>query len=205
MNLIIVRHAETTHNKAGIFQGRFGKLSKQGKQQAKKLAHRLLKEKINIIYCSDWHRAKETLKPYLKLSKLKVIYAEELREGSVGIFAGKKRSEYLQWKESDAGRRWFSKFKRKLDEKVPGGESFNDLKGRVSRILEKIIKKEKGKNVLIMTHGKLKTIMLLYLLKREYGKYVKKYNIANTGISIINIKDDGSHRARLINNIKHLS
>jgi len=48
-------------------------------------------------------------------------------------------------------------------------------------------------------------MMLIYLLKKEYGKYAKKYKIANTGISVITIKEDGNHRARLINNIRHLS
>lgn len=209
MNLILVRHAETTENKKGnegVLHGHTqGKLSKNGKDQARKLANRLLKEKIDIVYCSDLNRAKETLKPYLKLHKIKVIYTKDLREVNRGIFTGKKMSEYIQWKESKEGKKWFSKFRRKSDEKIPGGESINDLKKRSERILKEIIKREKGKNVLIITHGKIKTIMLLCLLKKEYEKYSKKYAIANTGISLINIKEDGNHRARLINNLKHLS
>ena len=209
MNLIIVRHAETTENKKGkegILHGHtHGKLSRNGKEQAKKLADRISQDKVDIIYCSDLNRAKETLRPYLTLHKIKVIYTKELREVNRGIFTGKKMSEYLSWKESETGKRWLNKFKRKSDEKVPGGESLGDLKKRVSRILERIIKKEKGKNILILTHGKVKTMMLIYLLKKEYGKYAKKYKIANTGISVITIKEDGNHRARLINNIRHLS
>lgn len=207
MKLIIVRHAETTENRKekGKFHGNtHGKLSKNGKQQAKKLATRLSKEQIDIIYCSDLNRAKETLKPYLKLNKVPVIYTKELREGHMGVFTGKTKDEYLAWKESEAGKRWLSKFERKLDWALPGGESSNDLKKRASRVLEKIMKKEKGKNVLIMTHGKIKTMMLVYLLKKDYQKYKKKYTIANTGLSIIHIKDDGNHKARLINSTKHL-
>lgn len=204
MKLIIVRHAETTHNRAKRFQGREGKLSKKGEEQAKKMAYRLLKENIDVAYCSDYLRAKQTLNFYLKLYKVKVVYTKDLREMSVGIFAGRKINEYFPWRESEAGKKWYNKFKTKMDEKMPGGESYNELKKRVAKVLKKIIKKEKDKNVLIMTHGKLKTMMLIYLLKKEHSKYAKKYKIENTGISVINIKDNGNHRARLINNTKHL-
>jgi len=204
MKLIIVRHAETTHNRAKMFQGSVEKLSRQGKRQAKKLARRLFKENIDVTYCSDYLRAKETLEPYLKLRKVKVVYTKDLREMDVGIFAGKKITEYFPWRESEAGKKWYSKFKTKMDEKMPGGESYNDLKKRAAKILKKIIKKEKDKNVLLVTHGKIKTMMLIFLLKKDYEKYAKKYNISNTGVSIIHVDDNGNHRARILNSVKHL-
>jgi phosphoserine phosphatase len=204
MRLIIVRHAETGHNKKGKFQGREGNLSKEGEKQAKKMAHRLLKENIDAAYCSDYPRTKQTLKFFLELHKVKVTYTKDLREMSVGMFAGKKISEFFPWAESEVGKKWYGKFKTKMDDKMPGGESYNDLKKRVAKILEKIIKKEKGKNVLIITHGKIKTMMLVYLLKRDYLKYKNKYKIKNTGISVIHIKEDGNHRARLLNDVRHL-
>ncbi len=78
------------------------------------------------------------------------------------------------------------------------------MKKKILLMKKKIIKKEKGRNVLIVTHAKLKKIMLACLLKRNYYSYSKKYKIANTGLSVINVKDNGNHRARLINSIRHL-
>ena len=207
MRLIIVRHAETTENKKekGRFHGHtHGRLSKKGKQQAEKLATRLSKEKIDVVYCSDLNRAKETLKPYLQLHKIPVIYTRELREGHMGIFTGKTKEDYLTWKESEAGKKWLKRFGKDLHFAFPKGESSKALQERAAKIIEEVIKKEKGKNVLIMTHGKTKTMMLIYLLKKDYKKYKKKYTIANTGLSIVNIKEDGNHKARLINNTNHL-
>lgn len=207
MKLIIVRHAETTENRKerGRFHGHtHGKLSVLGKEQSRKLATRLSKEKIDVVYCSDLNRAKETLKPFLKKYKVKVIYTKELREGDMGIFTGKTKEDYLTWKENEPGKKWLRRFGKNLDFAIPKGESSKALQKRVAKVIEKIIKKEKSKNVLIMTHGKTKTMMLLYLLKKDYKKYKKKYTIANTGLSIVYIKDDGKHKARLINNTKHL-
>jgi probable phosphoglycerate mutase len=164
-----------------------------------------LRKKIDIAYCSDLNRARDTLKPYLALNKIKVFYTKELREGNMGIFTGVKRSDYYKWRESEAGKKWYSSHDKKKDEKLPGGEGIKELTVRASRILNKIIKKEKGKNVLIMTHGKLKKIMLAYLLKRDHAKYSKKYDGSNTALSVIKIMDDGNHKARLINSVKHLS
>ena len=65
MKLIIVRHAETGHNKEGRFQCSAGKLSKKGEKQAEKMAGRLVKEKVDVVYCSDYPRAKQTLEFYL--------------------------------------------------------------------------------------------------------------------------------------------
>ncbi|MEK6847076.1 MAG: histidine phosphatase family protein, partial [Nanoarchaeota archaeon] len=181
-----------------------GKLSKKGREQARKLAHRLFREKIDVVYCSDLNRTKQTLMPYLKLHKVKVIYTKELREGHMGIFTGKTRDDYLAWKESESGKKWLAKFGKNLDWAFPKGESSKDLQKRAARIVEKIIKKERGKNVLIMTHAKTKIMMLMHLLNREYKTYRKKYNPPNTALSVIYIKDNGNHRARLINNLGHL-
>lgn len=50
MRLIILRHGETEQNKAGIIQGQIrGQLTEPGKQQAKLLAERLKKERIDKI------------------------------------------------------------------------------------------------------------------------------------------------------------
>ena len=121
------------------------------------------------------------------------------------MFAGKKISEFFPWAESKEGKKWYGGFKTKLEEKMPGGESYNDLRNRVERICEKIIREEKGKNVFVMTHGKIKIMMLAYLLRKDYMKFKKKHKIENTAISVIHVKDDGNHRARLINNTRHLA
>ena len=95
MRLILTRHGETIENKMGIIQGHLpGKLSKLGKEQAKKLAKRLKNEKIDFIYSSDLARAADTAKEIAKFHPIiPVEFVEDLRERYLGSFQGTKTNE----------------------------------------------------------------------------------------------------------------
>ncbi|MEK6903642.1 MAG: histidine phosphatase family protein [Nanoarchaeota archaeon] len=65
INIILVRHGESLANAQDISQGNNDEysdtpLSKKGKEQAIKVAERLKKEPLDLIYSSDLKRAKET-------------------------------------------------------------------------------------------------------------------------------------------------
>jgi len=202
MELYIVRHGETIENATGIIQGwSHGTLSKKGKEQAIKLAKRIEKINPDIIYCSDLRRCKQTIAPYLKKHKTKIIYTKDLRERSQGIFDGKSGAEASQWKK-EKGIPTESKHKWKFT--FPRGETFTQLKKRTKRILDKIIKNHKGEKVLIITHGQAKIALMLNIFKKPEETHNKKYKSENTGLSIINIKNDGNHRATKINSTRHL-
>jgi alpha-ribazole phosphatase len=213
MKLIIARHGQTIGNKNKVIQGWADtNLNSLGKEQSKKLALKLKKEKIDIIYCSDLGRCKQTIAPYLKLKTVKIKYVKELRELNHGVYNGKNSSLWIKWIKSPDYIKWCKKNNSEKDwfkkdwwnYKNPKGESFKDLKERVSKFVNKIIKIDKGKTVLFVTHGGTKAILMLYLLKKRAKTHYKKYKVNNTGISVINIKDDGNHKARLINNTRHL-
>ena len=77
MKILVVRHGETKSNKKKNIQGHsHGKLSSEGMHQAKKLAPRLTKEKIDIIYCSDLRRCKQTAAYLLKEKNVPIIYTK---------------------------------------------------------------------------------------------------------------------------------
>ncbi len=196
MRLLIVRHGETIQNAKKIVGHIHDQLSKLGKKQVKKLTKRLAKEKIDIIYCSDLKRCKQTIKPLLKIKKAPIIYTKELRERNFGIFNGKPLHKLKAWLEK-------RRIKNAFYTKIPEGESYKDLYKRTMKFIKKIIKKEKGKNVLLVAHGGLKKALLKHLLKKD-DAYFKKTKLANTSLTIIKIKEKGKHRARLINSTKHL-
>lgn len=198
MNILIVRHAETDYNKNRRIQGWVNKnLNSEGIKQAKKLAKRLQKEKIDVIYSSDLIRCKKTIEPYLKKNKVPIYYDKNLRERRFGIFEGKKGEEYQKWKEKENPN-------KDLNKRVPKGESFNDVMKRAIKSFEKIRKKEKGKNILIVTHGGTKAALIISLLKIDFNKFYKKYRPKNTALSIIKLNENGKHRARMISSVKHL-
>ena len=199
MKLIVVRHAETIENTKRLIQSHNpGTLTKKGKQQAEKLAKRLSKENIDLVYSSDLGRCKDTLAPFLKLKKVPVFYDEDLRERHFGDFTGKTMDDFLDWVRGN-GLAWnFS-----ID--IPGGENYQDVLKRTKRFLDKIINKHKGQTVLVMTHGATKVAILLNLFNKPAEKETYLgYRASNTSLSVININDEGNHEAKILNSLDHL-
>ena len=189
MKLILTRHGETEENKRGILQGHLpGNLSKEGKEQAKKVALRLKNEKIDAVYSSDLKRAKDTAKEILKFHKnITVHYVKELREGNVGSYTGRIKSEV------------------DINHYPDDAEKLEKIRERAEKVLDKIYSKNKDKIVLFVTHsGIYKTILSIILdmpfenIKKEIG------SPKNTAVSIFEIREDKKHKIHLLNCIKHL-
>ncbi|NCN99113.1 hypothetical protein COU62_00465 [Candidatus Pacearchaeota archaeon CG10_big_fil_rev_8_21_14_0_10_35_219] len=200
MRLIIVRHAQTTLNRDGIIQGvSSGDLTDKGKKQAELLAKRLMKEKVDVVYSSDYKRCKDTLNPFLKMKKVPVHFVEELRERNYGIMDGKSGEEYDKWKQD---KDWTN-----FDFRMSGGESYNDVLKRVKKFLDVLLKKENGKTVLIMAHGGTKRAILMNLFEEKNRDYYKKTSgqiSKNTAMTIIGLEKKGGWKADSWYSVEHL-
>jgi broad specificity phosphatase PhoE len=195
MKIIIVRHGETEDNVKRIVQGqRQGKLTKKGVEQAKKLAQRLKDEKIDVIFSSDLQRAKDTTKEIAKFHKVTIYYTSELREISFGVYQGKPYESY--W--DDFHRSGYSI----IDFKPEKGENTIELKERLQKFLDKLLKEYKGKIVLISAHGRVNRMLLaiLFNIPLELAVELQQYN---TCVNIIEVSEK-ENKAHLVNCIKHL-
>ena len=92
--IVLIRHAHSTANAAGVLSGQLAgvHLSKSGQEQAERLAERLGKLTISQIQVSPMDRCSETLAPWLtKYGKsVKVITDQNLIEVDYGKWSGKK-------------------------------------------------------------------------------------------------------------------
>lgn len=92
--IILIRHAHSTANAAGVLSGQLPNihLSKQGTEQAKKLADRLGALQITRIQVSPMERCLETIAPWLELhgNKVDVVREQNLIEVDYGNWSGKK-------------------------------------------------------------------------------------------------------------------
>jgi probable phosphoglycerate mutase len=200
MKLFLVRHAETPMNKNKIMQGRLDiSISKKGRIQAGKLAKRLVKEKIDIIFCSNMKRCRETITPLLKLKKIPIIYTKDLRERDFGIFEGKPIEKYATWVRKNKLNRYINLFLFRIKK----GESLIAVKRRVNKVMGKIFSLNK-RNILIVTHGATTKVALISALKQSLLKDYRKYSISNTGLSIITSLKKGNPKLKLLNCTKHL-
>ena len=146
-------------------------LTEKGKEEVKRAALELKKEKIDLIFSSDLMRTKQTAEILAKELKVRVIFDKRLREFNVGIFNGKDPSlfwEYIKDK------------KDPLFVKAPRGESLADVRKRMYEFLRNKEKKFSGKKILLVSHelpltileGTLKGLSLEEILeKRRSGKF----------------------------------
>ncbi len=120
-------------------------LTEEGKKQVLDSISELKGKKIDLIISSDFIRTKETaeiVKKGLGLGEDSLIFDKRLWELSGGIFNGKTWGEYYQ----------NCKKEEKYNYKVEGGESYKEVKLRMTSFLYKIEEKYKDKNILIITH-----------------------------------------------------
>ncbi len=200
MRLIITRHGQTHENSQKISMGQSidGSLSKEGIDQAKKLANRLKKEKIDFVYVSDLKRALNTADEILKFHpSAKKVINKDLRERSLGVYEGKPNNLWKNaMKESS---RSFSRFKPK------NGESYLELKNRTKKFFDLLLKKHIDDNVLVVSHTGTSTMLIMNVLhERITQTRYEHYRPKNTALTVFEISKDRRARMRLINDISHL-
>lgn len=177
--LILIRHGETAWNIQGRYQGQTDiPLSTEGSAQARSVANRLKKEKIDALYASDLQRAVVTAKTIAQDRGLPVVSDARLRETSFGIWEGLTRKEIQeQYDELYQERR--TKF---LSTRVPDGELPEEVLTRAFAAIYDIITKHPKGKVVIVSHGGALRLVLCKILQipMQQGHH---FYLTNTGIS----------------------
>jgi len=102
------------------------------------------KEKIDLIFCSDYLRTKQTAEIVAKALNLKIIADIKLGDTDIGDCSGKPKVRFYDE---------FSDPIKRFELAPKNGESWNSVKERLSVFLEEIEAKYLGKNILIVGHG----------------------------------------------------
>lgn len=183
--LIVIRHGESEANRTRVFAGQTDSpLTGLGRRQAVALALALRDEKIDRVVASDLSRARDTAAEIARDRGLTVETAPALREWNVGELVGLDR-EATERRYGDV-RRFFEPGSR-----VPGGESFEEVVGRITRYLDELVPTALGRTVCLVAHGMTNKIIAGYYLGTL--PRVAGGNSANTNVTIIET-DGVSHR-----------
>ncbi len=146
-----MRHGEAESNVKNIanadLKNNHYYLTDRGRKQAEAAAEilRQARDKIDLIFASDFARTRETAEivaERLGLGRKKIIFDKRLREVNIGIFEGKDVEEY----------RRFASTKEKFSKTPVGGENLTELKNRITEFIYEIDAKYKNKNILIVSH-----------------------------------------------------
>ncbi|MBU5690297.1 MAG: histidine phosphatase family protein [Candidatus Aenigmatarchaeota archaeon] len=195
MKLFIIRHGQTDANVKGLMQGWLDyKLNENGVKQAKLLAKRLKKEKIDVFYSSDLKRAVMTAEEILKYHKKHLVKTSLLRELNFGELEGVTYEKYVEILRCYC--------LKKHEFRNPKGESYQDIKRRVNLFLRDVMRKHKNQNVAIIAHGITNRTIIAELLGigPEKAAEIKQ---ENTCINIIEISS--KPKLLMLNDYSHLN
>ena len=171
MNLILLRHGQSTWNLENRFTGwKDVPLTEKGINEANNAGHLLKKHNIKIdkVFSSILERANRTAEIAIKASEIenlhkdgKLIYErdQKLNERDYGDLVGLNKAETAD----KFGKEQVHIWRRSYDTPPPNGESLKDVVDRVSPYFTKTIQPHilNKKNVLIAAHGNsLRAIMI---------------------------------------------
>ncbi|PJE57880.1 MAG: isoleucine--tRNA ligase [Candidatus Portnoybacteria bacterium CG10_big_fil_rev_8_21_14_0_10_36_7] len=145
--LIFVRHGEAEQNVKSICNGDIKNnkyhLTDRGVNDAKELAEKLSKEKIDIIFSSDFLRTRETAEIISKGCEAEIIFDERLREINIGEFEGGSVADSRAFRDPKSDY---------YNVVFPKGESLAEVGKRMSDFIVEITNKYAGKNILVVSH-----------------------------------------------------
>jgi len=124
-------------------------LEKKGLIDADKVGRKLLKETIDVGFCSDQIRGKQALIEVLKYhSNAKAVVDARLRERNYGIFSGKDKELFKKYFQS------YPIIHRSYNTKIPNGENLRDVTKRVFPFMKEVIRfmQDEKVNIVLCAH-----------------------------------------------------
>ena len=163
-NVILVRHGQTDWNKTGRIQGGLDiPLNANGRNEAGKLAEELSKMGIDVVYSSKLSRSWETARQIARLHSLNVKKLPELNEINQGLWQGLLTSE-IKKRYKKQYSLWCA---NPLSVRPPKGETVEEAYERSVQAAKKILQKYKNRNVCIVSHEIINTLLKCYFKKME--------------------------------------
>ena len=200
--LYIVRHCETMGNHLKVFQGNSDfEVSPIGEKQIAALGERFKNVDVDVIYSSPLPRAVKTAAAIAQPKGLEIITHNDLREIHGGIIEGKHLSDiFINHRELEDT--WNNS---PQDFAPENGESMRSVYARVSACVDEILRKNKDKNIVVVSHGGAIRNLVCYLM---YGDIERLNDVPwcdNTAVALVEFDDAFKPNFRYKNCTSHLS
>jgi alpha-ribazole phosphatase len=193
--IYLIRHGQV----AGFDQPRYNgqtdvALTDYGVEQYHLLKERLAEKQISACYTSDLSRCTIGAGIICQHLGIEPTSHRELRELNIGVWEG------LAWQEIQATwpDGWQARLADLVNYRVPQGENLLDVEGRVMPVINGIVERHRGEEVLVVAHGGVNRIVLLNAIGAPLAGM---FNIEqNYGcLNIIDYYADGRATVKLLN------
>lgn len=196
--VFLCRHGESDYNREGRIQGDsdFAKLTGHGVRQSELLKKRLDKKKFDAMYSSPLRRSMET-SHIVRPNGMDILTDKGLKERDFGEFEGRV------WEQVEEDIRNEYRATRELPG-VKGAESSEEMQKRVWACFREIIKENKGKKVLVMTHGGFIAVVMAIITNTPL-RLRGRFQTDNGSITVINYDgEDKAFEVERFNDTSHL-
>lgn len=150
MTIYLARHGQSEWNNQQRVTGQLDPaLSPKGMEQSRALAQCLEHDQLEAIYTSALRRTQDTARATAVAKRLAIQSLPALNEIHLGVLQGRFRDD----RDPQAQAMWTEWQRDMFNHRVPGGESFGDLRERVTRSLHDILQNHgAGETLLIVGH-----------------------------------------------------
>jgi alpha-ribazole phosphatase len=193
--IFLVRHGEVANANERCYNGHYDvALSPEGLRQMLSVADRLRDKPIKAVYSSDLQRASKGAKIIAERHSIEPIPIKDLRELNYGIWEGRRLDEIRRLYPDDV----LNRYNNIENYRIPGGETLLEMRERVLSSVNNIIESHRGNDVVIVSHGGVNRIVLLWSLNmvlKDFYKLQQNY----AALNIVNFYDNGSSIVELMN------
>lgn len=198
--LVLVRHAETTWGAQGRFAGRQDiPLSNRGRSQLGPLAERIAPLGPDLVLSSPLSRCRQTAAAIAAPIGLPVQVDDGLVDGRLGVWSGHGAAEIA--------RRWpteFAAWRSDVDATPPDGESFSQIRDRMTAAAHRLVQAHRGKTLVLVSHAAPSKMLFAWALGAA-SEVAYRMRIDNASVTVIEV--DRADRPVLItaNDTAHLT
>ncbi|HZU77505.1 MAG TPA: histidine phosphatase family protein [Dehalococcoidia bacterium] len=190
--IVLIRHAETAHNRDGLVQGRADNpLSELGVRQAEALAAALATVPFAAVCSSPLQRALQTARAVAQPHGLDLQVVDALTEMDIGEMEGLTGAE-LRQRFPEFMRAWLSEHAG--DAAMPGGESLQQVQERAGAALDHIVAEQPEATVAVVSHN----FVILTLLCRALSLPLNQFRRLRHQVAATSIIDVASDRTALV-------
>lgn len=198
--VFLVRHGATVLTAEDRFAGATNvPLSEAGREQARRLARRLVGEQISAVYASPLDRTAETARIVAEPHGCAVQTHEGLREISHGHWEQMTRGE-VEEKYPEEAASWDAD---PYTFAPTGGESGLAVTARALPVLIELVKRHPGTNILIVSHKATIRLLLSSLLGFDPRRYRDNLDQSPAALNIVDFRSPTCARLTLFNDASH--
>ena len=156
--IYLVRHGEVEGAGTPRYNGHADvSLTERGKEQYLQLRERFTEARVTACYTSDLSRCVIGAEIICAHLGVKPRQDHNLRELDIGVWEGKTWSEL----QSEYPAEWQERLADIVGYRVPQGENLLDLQERIMPVVNNIVARHRGEEVLVVAHGGANRVILL--------------------------------------------